>query len=553
MRSQLPSLCVVARLALVVALCWASANAHAGPAFVTVDPQDDRAYRYDEDGAFVESFGLVVGNDNAVGIAVHDNVLHVFDRRSRRIYQYGTTGELQAVSRELRQTTGNALSTVASAVAIDGNELWVLDRGRDKLLGYVLGDAFEAGAPLPAAQEIPLAPPNARAEGLAIDPTHLYVLDHIDRRLYRYRRDGGASGDPSRVMAEVDGDGTRAPYGVARSGDSVLVVDASRDKVYTYDLSALFSGSGPLAASAETRLDLANGNARDVAAFEAPDETTTTTTGPTGNSSTVTLTTATSSTTDVGATTSTTETTLPKAVPAFLTVDPQDRRVYRYDDAGALTGSFSLVAGNDHASGLTLHEGILRVLDGTDSRIYEYDPSGGLLGVSRELRRADGTTFGTTAGAVAIDGDDLWIVDRGDGKLFRYSLEAAFETGVPLPAAQEITLDPANARAEGLAIDGTHLYVLDQIDRQLYRYRRDGTDSVSASGIMTGIGGTSLGAPYGVTRSGESVLVVDASRDAVFRYELAALFGSGEQVAASAEAALDAANDDARDVASADD
>jgi hypothetical protein len=39
---------------------------------------------------------------------------------------------------------------------------------------------------------------NARAEGVAIDETYLYVLDHIDRRLYRYRRDGMGPVDASR-------------------------------------------------------------------------------------------------------------------------------------------------------------------------------------------------------------------------------------------------------------------------------------------------------------------------------------------------------------------
>ena len=101
----------------------------------------------------------------------------------------------------------------------------------------------------------------------------------------------------------------------------------------------------------------------------------------------------------VAATAGTVQGSPPPSVSAFFTVDPQNKRVYEYDGAGLLAGSFALIAGNDSAHGLTIHSGALHVLDSTDREIYEYDQSGTFQAVSRELRQAGGTTLSTTAGA----------------------------------------------------------------------------------------------------------------------------------------------------------
>jgi sugar lactone lactonase YvrE len=547
--------------ALTATLSLASVAATAGmvqaspptsvSAFFTVDPQDKRVYQYDGAGLLVGNFALIAGNDSAHGLTSHLGALHVLDSTDRDIYEYDQSGTFQAVSRELRQAGGTTLSTTAGALAIDGDELWVVDRGQAKLLRYSLAAAFAGGAPLDAAQEIVLDPANASAEGLTIDAVYLYVLDQVDRQLYRYRRDGTGSVVASRILAQLDGSSTGAPYGAALAGGSVFVVDASRDKIFTYGLASLFSGAGNIPATSELGLDPANGNAQDVAVLEAPTGTTTTTSTLTTTSSTATISTTTSSTattsTAHSTSTSTTTTTLPPGVSAFFTVDPQDKRVYEYDAAGL--GSFHLLAGNDTAQGLTLHSGALQVLDRRNRKIYEYDQSGTFQAVSRELRQAAGTALSTRAGALAIDEDDLWVVDRGKAKLFRYSLAAAFAGSAPLDAAQEIVLDPANARAEGLTIDAVYLYVLDQIDRQLYRYQRDGSGSVVASRIMAQADGGALGAPYGVALAGGSVFVVDASRDKIFTYDLAGLFSGTGNIPAISEFRLDPANGNARDLA----
>lgn len=529
-------------LALVVSLASAEARVF------TVDPQDDTVYRYADDGALEGTFTLVAANAHAQGIAFADGDLLVLDRRDRRVYRYTDDGAFLAPSRELRQAGGGSLTSTIAGVTVAGDDLWVVDRGRAKLLRFSLAAAFDpdVAQPLLAAQEIAIARENARGEGVGVDATHLFVLDHVDRRVYRYRRDGDGSVDVSRLLKEVDGDGTRAPYGIARSGDFALVVDASRDTVYRYDVTELFAGGGPIAAASQFHLAAADDSARDVAT-ELPAATTTTTTPPDEETTTTTTPDGETSSTVATTSTSSTSTTLPPPaeIPAVFTIDAQDGRVYRYGAGGVLTGGFALE--NEHPQGLSVAGDQIRVLDSGERRLYVYDAAGALVAISRELVQASGRSFGTTAGGVAIDGDELWVVHRGERRLARYSLAEAFAGDGPLAAAQEIALDPVNARAEGLALDETSLYVLDQ-DRQLYRYERGGTGPVVASALLTG-GAGSLGAPYGVAVADGVVLVVDGSRNAVFGYGLAALFAGDAAVAASVETPLDAANDDPRDIA----
>jgi hypothetical protein len=530
---------------MVVALSGRSAAA-SGETFFTVDPQDKRVYQYDAAGLLVGSFPLATGNDDAQGIASHLGPLDVLDGTDRKLYEYDSSGTLQAVSRELRQMAGTTLSTTAGALAIDGDDLWVVDRGRAKLFRYSLTAAFVGGAALNAAQEVLLDPADAQAEGLTLDAVYLYVLDEADRQLYRYRRDGTGSATVSGIMTQVDGSSTGAPYGVTRAGGSVFVVDASRAKIFNFDLATLFAGTGNIRATSEFGLDPTDGDARDVAIGSTG---TTTTTSPVTTS---TITATTSSTTATTATTSTapstsTTTTLPAGVLAFFTVDPQDKRVYQYDPSGLF--SFPLASGNGTAQGISLHLGALHVLDRRGRKVYQYDQSGMLLAVSRELRQAAGTALSTRAGALAIDGDDLWVVDRGRGKLFRYSLAATFTGSAPVNATQEVRLDGANTRAEGLTLDPVYLYVLDQIDRQLYRYQRDGAGSVVISRIMTQADGSSTGAPYGAALAGGSMFIVDATRDKIFGYDLASLFVDTGSVPATSEFKLAPENGNARDVA----
>lgn len=148
------------------------------------------------------------------------------------------------------------------------------------------------------------------------------------------------------------------------------------------------------------------------------------------------------------------------------------------------------------------------------------------MAVSAELRAIDNTSLSAPSG-LAISDDELWVVDRSRGRLFRYSLSDAFVFVARLPALEEVALDPANARAGGLAMDAAWLYVVDESDKQVYRYARLGTGAVEASHVMAETSGGSLRAPSGVTVTDSSLFVADRSRDRVYEYDLKELFDTG--------------------------
>lgn len=110
-------------------------------------------------------------------------------------------------------------------------------------------------------QTIAFTTGNASAEGLAIDASYLYVLDDEDKQVYRYPRSGGIA-VASKIMREANGNSLSTPSGAALDETTMYIVDKSRDKLYGYSLSSLFSGTSNLNASFEFKLNTANSEAQ---------------------------------------------------------------------------------------------------------------------------------------------------------------------------------------------------------------------------------------------------------------------------------------------------
>jgi hypothetical protein len=209
-----------------------------------------------------------VGNDSPSGIAVRDDTLIVLDGGEARLYQYDQSGTLLDTSGRSGRPPGRL-----------SGALWEASRSTTTSSGWSTGvrrsycaiPSMASSGPngsVAASQEIRLDPANARAEGLAIDDTYVYVLDQSDQRLYRYRRDGAAPAEPSKILRQADGNAVSAAYGVSLRGDALLVVDASEDAVASYDLTALFGGIGTILPTAEIALDPVDDDPRDIATVD---------------------------------------------------------------------------------------------------------------------------------------------------------------------------------------------------------------------------------------------------------------------------------------------
>ena len=229
--------------------------------FMVVDMADNQGYDYDPGFNFVAGFNLDGDNSKASGVAIDNDRTYVLDRSDKSVYRY--YGGSVAESRTLKLAGGSNLSA-PSGIIIDGNELWIVDDGRKKILQYSLSSAFSGSGNLNASLEIPLTGGNGSAEGLTLDASYLYVLDDADKKLYRYPRAGGAE-IASKTMRETGGGGLGSPRGVTMDSPDIWVADIGRDDAYKYDLAGLFSGSGNQNASEQYELHIDNKDATGIA------------------------------------------------------------------------------------------------------------------------------------------------------------------------------------------------------------------------------------------------------------------------------------------------
>ena len=164
------------------------------------------------------------------------------------------------------------------------------------------------------------------------------------------------------------------------------------------------------------------------------------------------------------------------------------------------------------------------VVDG-NKKVYVYDVDGVLLG----SWTANGLT---TPEDITTNGTDIWIVDDGANKVFKYagsSGNGANRTSGSQNAASSFNLNSNNGNAKGIVTDGTHLWVVNDA--------ASGADKVfkyTLSGSLVGSWtiDANNGSPTGITIDPANVnhiWIVDSADDAVYRYNGATSRTSGSQ------------------------
>ena len=236
-------------------------------------------------------------------------------------------------------------------------------------------------------------------------------------------------------------------------------------------------------------------------------------------------------------------------VAKFLVADDGNNidYVYMYDSSGAYADRFELVPENNRPQGVASVGAEVYVLDHVPDRVYHYSISEGgygqLLGVSRELREANGGNLLNPSG-MAIYGDDMWIVEQGGGgSIFRYSVSEAFVySDEPLNGVQEIPLASGNTNAEGLAIDASYLYVADTANDKFYRYERSGGGVATASRLLLQVNGKGVKKPAGALYDGTSLWTVDQQLQQVLEYDVNDLFSGDGSLNATSQFNLHSEN-----------
>jgi hypothetical protein len=204
----------------------------------------------------------------------------------------------------------------------------------------------------------------------------------------------------------------------------------------------------------------------------------------------------------------------------FYVVDASSERTYEYDRNGAPVENYHLAWGNDDPRGAASDASGQRVwVIDNDDYVDVYDAAGNSLG----YWKAKGLS---TPEGIASNGTDIWIVDRGSDRVYRYA-GAANRTSGSMSPTSSFSLNSGNRDAKGIETDGTHLWVVnDASTNKVFKYTLFGTlvGSWTINGSNT--------SPTGITldpASPSDVWIVDSSRDQVFQYTAAAGRTHGSQ------------------------
>ena len=134
-------------------------------------------------------------------------------------------------------------------------------------------------------------------------------------------------------------------------------------------------------------------------------------------------------------------------------VDDKLNRVYFYADSAdwssgrrQATSSFALNSQNTNPSGLEVHGDVLWVTDLRRDQVFVYDTSGSYLG-KWNLDSANGRSSGIATDA---SGQNLWVTDYNDGKVYYYAGATSLRSG-SRNATSTIALPGNNPNPEGIA------------------------------------------------------------------------------------------------------
>lgn len=224
----------------------------------------------------------------------------------------------------------------------------------------------------------------------------------------------------------------------------------------------------------------------------------------------------------------------------FYVVDFSSRRTFEYAGQGAALGDNALTAANLKPLGIAANaEGTrMWVVDKT-KKVYAYDDAGALLGswVPSGPSKVDG---------IATDGESIWIVDRGSDRVWMYDGAAGWTSGTR-NAESVFNLNRKNGASAGITTDGTHLWVVNNNAAKDEVFKYTMTGQLVGKWQIDPVNSTPTGITIDPNNIGH-IWIVDAGTDRVYQYDDGIALTSGT-VTASASFALAANNTNPQGIA----
>jgi hypothetical protein len=211
----------------------------------------------------------------------------------------------------------------------------------------------------------------------------------------------------------------------------------------------------------------------------------------------------------------------------YVVNDATANGTYEYQASGAANENYALNGGNAAPRGAasTVAGDKVWVVD-ANRKVYVYDTAGGLLG----SWSAGSMSSSATPEGIATNGTDVWIVDSKSDKVFKYTGAASRLSGSQ-NASSSFNLNSGNRAPKDIVTDGSSLWVVnDASTDQVYKYSISG--SLQGSWTID----SANRAPTGITIDPANVShiwIVDSGTDRVYQYNAAASRTSGSQSAAT--------------------
>ncbi|MCA9198368.1 MAG: hypothetical protein KDA87_12550, partial [Planctomycetales bacterium] len=207
----------------------------------------------------------------------------------------------------------------------------------------------------------------------------------------------------------------------------------------------------------------------------------------------------------------------------FFVVDQSRRRTFEYGADGSALDNSRLDKEDQGPRGIaaSIDGSTLWVVD-QKGEVFVYDSENNSLG-SWEFEGVD------KAEGIAVHGDDLWIVDRGEDRVY-YFADGALRRSEKAEPTSSFSLVRGNRNPLGITTDGEHIWVVNNTKStdKVFRYSIEG--ELEGSWQID----TANASPTGITidpNDVNDVWIVDAISDHVYQYVGAAERTDGMQLA----------------------
>jgi VCBS repeat-containing protein len=217
----------------------------------------------------------------------------------------------------------------------------------------------------------------------------------------------------------------------------------------------------------------------------------------------------------------------------FFVADATAGATFKYAADGSAISNFALDRAGNKPRGIASNStGTTQWVIDTSGTVFVYNNSGALLGSwqPQNVGKPEGIT---------VWGNDLWLVDPTQDKVFKFVGGALLRTG-RVSATSNFALNSGNLNATDIVTDGAHLWIVNDIVGvdKVFRY--------TTAGVLEGSWALSSTdpSPSGITLDPNNlnhVWVVDASTRRVYQYDggTALLSGSKEPSISFALSATD--------------